>query len=74
MKTRDDQRDLLLALGRLEGKVDSILATMGQHGEELSKLDNRLRKLEQSKAWMLGAAAVVGALSSSFFRFFGVPK
>ena len=63
--------DLLLAIGRLEGKVDSILATMTHHGEELERLDHRLRKLEQSKSWMLGAAAVIGALSSYFLNLFG---
>mgnify|MGYP003141145499 CR=1 FL=1 len=66
--------DLLLAIGRLEGKVDSILATMRQHGEEIDRLDLRVRRLEQSKAWMLGAAAVVGATTSFFFRFFGDPQ
>tara|TARA_R110000824_G_scaffold400879_1_gene609714 strand:- start:787 stop:1008 length:222 start_codon:yes stop_codon:yes gene_type:complete len=70
----DPQQGLLLAIGRLEGKVDSILATMRQHGEEIERIDNRVRKLEQSKAWMLGAAAVAGAMSSYFFRFIGVPK
>jgi hypothetical protein len=69
-----EQHDLLLAIGRLEGKVDSILATMRQHGEEIERLDNRVRKLEQSKSWMLGAAAVVGAVSSLFFRYIGDPK
>lgn len=62
--------DLLLAIGRLEGKVDSILATMRQHGEELDRLDSRVRKLEQSRSWMLGAAGVVGALASLFPRLF----
>jgi hypothetical protein len=65
------QDDLLLAIGRLEGKVDSILATMNRHGEELERLDHRIRRLEQSKSWMLGAAAVVGAVSSFFFKFIG---
>lgn len=69
-----DQQDLLLAIGRLEGKVDSIITAMRQHGEEIERIDHRVRKLEQSKAWMLGAAAVVGAVSSYFFRFFGDPK
>jgi len=64
-----EQHDLLLAIGRLEGKVDSILATMRQHGEEIDRIDNRVRRLEQSKSWMLGAAAVVGAGASFFFRF-----
>ena len=66
--------DLLLAIGRLEGKVDSILATMNHHGEELDRLDHRIRRLEQSKSWMLGAAAVVGAISSFFLNFLGNTK
>ena len=69
MSTQDD---LLLAIGRLEGKVDSVLATMNRHGEELERLDHRIRRLEQSKSWMLGAAAVVGAVSSFFLNTFGV--
>lgn len=68
------QDDLLLAIGRLEGKVDSILATMTHHGEELDQLDHRLRRLEQSKSWMLGAAAVAGAISSFFLNSLGDPK
>ena len=72
MSTQDD---LLLAIGRLEGKVDSVLATMNRHGEELERLDHRIRRLEQSKSWILGAAAVVGAISSFFLNNFGVqPK
>lgn len=68
------QEDLLLAIGRLEGKVDSILSTMTHHGEEIGHLDHRLRKLEQSKSWMLGAAAVVGAVTSFTLNFLGVHK
>ncbi len=64
----DSHDDLLLAIGRLEGKVDSILATMKNHSESLDQLDHRVRRLEQSKSWMLGAAAVIGAAASFFFN------
>ncbi len=60
--------DLLIAIGRLEGKVDSVLVTLNTHTEELQHLDSRIRRLEQSKSWMLGAAAVVGAASSFLFK------
>lgn len=66
--------DLLLAIGRLEGKVDSILAMINRHAEDIEQLDQRMRRLEQSKSWMLGAAAVVGAVSSYFLNFLGNPK
>lgn len=66
--------DLLLAIGRLEGKVDSILAMINRHAEDIEQLDQRMRRLEQSKSWMLGAAAVVGAASSYFLNFLGNSK
>lgn len=62
--------ELLLALGRLEGKVDSLITSLAVHDEELQRLDNRIRQLEQSKSWMLGAAAVVGAAVSFLIQFF----
>ena len=56
--------EILIALGRLEGKVDALIARQAIHDEELDRHDKRLRDLEQSKAWMLGAAAVIGAAAA----------
>ena len=61
--------ELLLALGRLEGKVDSLITSLAVHDEELNRLDHRVRNLEQSRSWMLGAAAVIGAAASFLFQF-----
>ena len=61
--------ELLLALGRLEGKVDSLITSQAVHAEELTRLDKRIRELEQSKSWVLGAAAVVGAVVSFLVQF-----
>ena len=61
--------ELLLALGRLEGKVDSLITSMAVHDEELQRLDHRIRQLEQSRSWMLGAAAVIGAAASFLMQF-----
>ena len=61
--------ELLLALGRLEGKVDSLITSLAVHAEELNRLDLRVRNLEQSRSWMLGAAAVIGAAASFLFQF-----
>jgi len=58
------QEDLLLVIGRLEGKVDCILSTMTAHGQDIEKLDSRVRHLEQSRSWALGVAAIVGAACS----------
>ena len=66
------QDDLLLALGRLEGKVDSLIAAQNNHSDALGRHDKRIRTLENSRSLMLGAAAVIGALSSYFLRILGI--
>ena len=57
----DTDNQILLALGRLEGKVDAMLTRQQLHDEELERHDQRIRKLEQGRAWLLGAAAVIGS-------------
>ena len=57
----DTDNQILLALGRLEGKVDAMLTHQQLQGEELEKHDLRIRKLEQGRSWLLGAAAVIAS-------------
>lgn len=63
--------EILIALGRLEGKVDALMTRQAVHDEELAMHDKRLRELEQSKAWMLGAAAVLGAMGAFVVNIIG---
>lgn len=53
--------ELFLAIGRLEGKVDSLIAMQTRQSEELKEHDHRLRSLEHSRGYMLGWAAAIGA-------------
>jgi hypothetical protein len=53
--------ELFLAIGRLEGKVDSILAQQSRQSDELKSHDSRIRSLEHSRGYMLGWAAAIGA-------------
>lgn len=55
--------EILLALGRLEGKVDAMMSSLRVQEQELKTLEKRIRELEQSRAWMLGAAGVIAAIS-----------
>jgi len=57
--------EILIAIGRLEGKVDSLLNMQRVQQEELRSHDERLRSLEHSRGAFLGAAALVGAASST---------
>ena len=56
--------ELFLAIGRLEDKVDSLLAMQQRTQEELKDHDIRLRSLEHSRGYMLGWAAAIGAVCS----------
>jgi hypothetical protein len=60
----EPNNEILLALGRLEGKVDSLISRQKLVDEELDRHETRLRNLEQSRSWLLGASAVVGAVAA----------
>ena len=68
---QENDKEILLALGRLEGKVDSIISRQMVHDEELDRHDQRIRNLEQSKSWVIGAAAAVGAIVSVVINMIG---
>ena len=60
----EDTKNILIALGRLEGKVESLISMQQHHNEELGRLDKRLRTLEQGKSALMGVAATVGGMAS----------
>ena len=60
--TAQHHDELFLAIGRLEGKLDSLIAMQGKQGDELKDHDIRLRSLEQSKSHFIGYAAAAGGL------------
>ena len=64
-------KEILLALGRLEGKVDALIARQVIHDEELDRHDLRIRELEKSKSWMFGVAAAISATVSIAVNFIG---
>lgn len=61
----EDTRDILMALGRLEGKVESLIHLQRSHAEEMDRIDKRVRLLEQGRSALLGGAAVVGAVAAT---------
>lgn len=61
--------EILLTLGRLEGKVDAMMTSLRMQEQELKILDKRIRELEQSRAWMLGAAAIISVLAGFIVKF-----
>ena len=68
----ETDNQILVALGRLEGKVDALISRQAVHDEELQTHDERLRDLEQGRSCILGAAAVIGAVASFIATKLGV--
>lgn len=66
MSNIDEQ--LFLTLGRLEGKVDTLLSLQKVQEEQIKEHDQRLRALENSKAFLMGGSAVIGAAVSAAFN------
>ena len=60
----EESRDILLALGRLAGKVESLIAMQRSAQEHIEGLDRRVRHLEMGRSYLMGAAAAIGALVS----------
>ena len=67
MPEQHDQ--LFLALGRLEGKVDSILTFNNKLEEQIQEQDRRIRTLEHHKHFILGIAGVVSTIASVVVAF-----
>lgn len=63
--------DILLALGRLEGKVDALIAQQLRTQDTLEELDRRVRLLENSRTLILGgctALATIASLVVSYYK------
>jgi hypothetical protein len=61
------ESELLLAIGRLEGKMDALIQMQRTQEEQIKLHDERLRELEHSKSFLMGFAALAGAASSFLF-------
>jgi hypothetical protein len=62
--TTNDQ-DLLLSLGRLEGKMDALIAITNAHNDIIQRHDERLRELENSRSALIGAVAILSTAISA---------
>jgi hypothetical protein len=66
----DQDRDILLALGRLEGKMDALIAQQKRIQVDLDDLDMRMRRLEGSKAAFAGICTCLAAVASYLVTLF----
>jgi len=63
------ESELIYALGRLEGKVDTLIQLQRLQEEQIKNHEERLRGLEHSKSYAMGIAAAVGAVISTAVSF-----
>ena len=59
-----DTPEIMLAIGRLEGKVDALLQMQRIQEDQIKLHEERIRDLEHSKSFTMGIAATVGAIVS----------
>jgi hypothetical protein len=55
------ESEMMLAIGRLEGKVDTLIQMQRIQEDQIKNHDQRIRELEHSKSFAMGLAAAVGA-------------
>lgn len=60
--------DFLQAFGRLEGKVDHLLRLEQARVKREDAMDRRVRSLENWRAWMIGALALLGTLYAALLK------
>ena len=59
-------KDMFLILGRLEGKLDSVMVITEKQWDTIEKHDTRIKKLEKDAAAVLGAigSVIIWAISN----------
>jgi len=60
----DDQQEVYLLLGRLDGKMDLIIREQNQIDSLITKNEERIRVLEKDRAVVYGAATVLAFIGS----------
>ncbi|CAB4140937.1 hypothetical protein UFOVP401_29 [uncultured Caudovirales phage] len=59
-----NESEIMLAIGRLEGKVDTLIQMQRMQEDQIKNHEERLRQLEHSRSFTMGMAAAVGAVVS----------
>jgi len=60
----EENKEILLALGRLEGKVDALFQQQLRSQDDVDELDKRLRILEHSRGLLWGSCTALAAVAS----------
>lgn len=70
MATPSDRwAEIAQGLGRVEGKVDSLILARAEDREKVNKLEGRVNSLERRMAYGLGIATAISTGLTSFFTY-----
>jgi len=64
------ESEMMLAIGRLEGKVDTLIQMQRIQEDQIKNHEERLRQLEHSRSFATGMAAAIGAAVSVALNLF----
>lgn len=56
------ESEIQRSLGRIEGKVDSLIARQDAKDRRDEDRDNRIQSIERRQWWLSGVAAAIGGL------------
>lgn len=62
-----ERDDIIIALAKLQATQEEILRRFESHNDIANKIDERVKKLEDSLAWIYGAIAIAGFVSTFFW-------
>lgn len=70
-ETMDNTPEIMRELGELKGTQNAILQLLTKQDQRLDNHSERLSNLEKQRAWLVGAAAVVGLLLDRIAPYLG---
>ena len=64
MSDKDSLYEIHRSIGRVEGKLDALIASVKASNDNHDGLETRVRKVEHKQYWFSGAASVIGMVGS----------
>lgn len=64
-----EEEGLRYMIGKLEGKIDALIASLQRQTTDIHEHEQRIRILETSRAWVLGWSSAAAVLVSLIVQY-----